>query len=188
MDAASLFAAAAADRAAKALERPAAGYCGQCGGLVGLPPKGGRDAACAGQHDIQAAPAPEWRNYKMSPVMLEHLAETLRIASGTDHAQSDAWRFGFCASAVITMTDLLERIWDVTFYSDMTVAIADARSLAGCRTADQVAAWLVGHGKAPAGDVAAVRAQGWSHGIGALSGYVYQFAYLLRSVTGQQEQ
>ena len=187
MDAASAFAAAAPERNAEALARPESEYCGECGGLAGLPPRGGRDASCAGAHDITTAPAREWRNHKMSPVMLEHLNDAVNMAFGRGPVQSDALRFGYCAGAVITMTDLLECIWDVTFYSDVTVAIADARSLAGCRTTDQIAAWLVSHGKAPAGDVAAVRAQGWSHGIGALSGYVYQFAHMLRSVTGQQE-
>lgn len=126
-----------------------------------------------------------WENYKMSPAELEHFARAVDIAWDHGTSQSDAWRFGFCAGALINMAGLLQRIDPGA--SDAGGEMADGLSLAQCATTDDIAIWLVTHGKAGAGDVARLRETGWSAGIGALCGYVYRYFYVLRRATGQQD-
>lgn len=132
---------------------------------------------------MTSTPAAGYENYKLSSRELESMAHAVAVAWGETPAQSDAWRFGFTAGAVLNMASLLERIDPAAF--DMAPELADAVSLAACESTDAIAAWLVAHGKAPAGDVNQVREHGWSHGIGALCGHAYRLSYMLRVRTGQ---
>lgn len=135
-----------------------------------------------------AAPAPvsPWQDYKLSARELAHFAAAVNL--GFDHGrptQSDAHRFGYLAGTVIHMAMLLELIWPDATHPAIVADVADARSLAACETTDQIAAWLITHGKAPAGDVNQLRATGWSAGAMCIASYVFQLNHLLRAATGQ---
>src|SRR6266705_1804886 len=132
-----------------------------------------------------AAPAAvsPWQGYKLSARELAHFAAAVELGFDRTPAQSDAHRFGFLAGTVVHMAMLLELIWPDATHPAIVADVADARSLAACVNTDQIAAWIVTQGRAPAGDVNQLRANGWSIGATCIAGYVFQLNHLLRAAT-----
>jgi len=138
-------------------------------------------------------PRNPWKGYRLTTTERAEFDFARELAAeqpapGMEHHEQSAfyaYRFGWLAAAVLRMAFLLERIEGDQLRDADARLIADARSLAACKTAQQIRTWeIASHGTTLTDGAARSEAAAWAGGTGFLGSMIRQLRVCLNYVAG----